>query len=98
MQAKRKIKESVKQHEDTSSDAESLSDFEEAEVKCTEVKAKTFFTPEDRAKRLVVILDNVCLETAQTKRGFELLNKDDHYWIIKKKNKDPETYRPDTVH
>lgn len=97
MEAKRKVKASLKQ-QDSSSDADSLSDFEEAQVKCSEEQHKTFFTPEDRARRLVVVLDNVCLETAQTKRGFELLNKDDHFWIIKKKNRDPETYRPDIVH
>ena len=44
------------------------------------------------------MLDNACLETAETKRGFELLNKDDHYWLLKKKRKDPESYRPDLVH
>jgi hypothetical protein len=33
-----------------------------------------------------------------TKKGFELMNKDDHYWILKKKRKNPEDYRPDIVH
>jgi len=33
-----------------------------------------------------------------TKKGFELMNKDDHYWLLKKKKKDPENYRPDIVH
>lgn len=60
--------------------------------------AKTYYTPEDKSERLVVIIDNACLETAQTKRGFELLNKDDHFWLIKKRKRDPEDFRPDTVH
>lgn len=61
-------------------------------------QSKTFYTPEDRSNRLVVILDNCCLETAQTKHGFELLNKDDHFWLIKKRRRDPEDFRPDLVH
>lgn len=59
---------------------------------------KTYFTPTDKSQRLVVIIDNACLETAQTKRGFELLNKDDHFWLIKKRRRDPAEYRPDMVH
>jgi rRNA small subunit pseudouridine methyltransferase Nep1 len=38
------------------------------------------------------------LETAQTKRGYELLNQDDHFWLIKKRRRNPEEYRPDVVH
>ena len=60
--------------------------------------SKNYYTPEDRTKRLVVVLDNCCLETAQTKHGFELLNKDDHFWLIKKRRRDPEDFRPDLVH
>ena len=44
------------------------------------------------------MLDNASLETALTKRGFELLNMDDHHWLITKKKRNPEDYRPDIVH
>ena len=63
-----------------------------------EPPSKTYFTPEDKSQRLIVILDNASLETAQTKRGFELLNSDDHFWLIKKRKKNPEDFRPDAVH
>lgn len=57
-----------------------------------------FFTPEDCSQRLIVVLDNASLETSLTKKGFELLNMDDHYWLITKKKRNPEDYRPDVVH
>ena len=44
------------------------------------------------------MLDNAPLETAQTKRGYELLSMEDHYGLLKKKKKDPAIYRPDIVH
>ena len=107
MEAKHKIKEKVKRYikeevNSSSSDADDLSDFEEVVPKVMQesstVQSKTYFTPESKSRRLVVILDNASLETAQTKRGYELLNKDDHYWLIKKRRRDPEEFRPDTVH
>lgn len=57
-----------------------------------------YFTPESLAQRLVVIVDNCSLEIGQTKRGYELLSCEEHYWLIKKRKKTPEDYRPDLVH
>ena len=76
MEARHKLKTKQKQEaklaalESSSSDAEDLSDFEdaypryEAEHEDEEAPAKTYFTPEDKSRRLVVILDNASLETA----------------------------------
>ena len=76
MEAKHKLKTKLKQEaklkalESSSSDAEDLSDFEdanpryEAEHEDDHSPAKTYFTPEDKSRRLVVILDNASLETA----------------------------------
>ena len=48
---------------------------------------------------------NVCFfvissfETAQTKRGIELLNSDDHVKLLAKQKKgDPSEFRPDIAH
>lgn len=45
-----------------------------------------------------VILVQCSLETVKTKRGFELLNCDDHQGICKRHGRDPASYRPDIVH
>ena len=38
------------------------------------------------------------LETAQTKRGVELLNCDDHSKLIAKMKRSPDDFRPDIAH
>jgi rRNA pseudouridine-1189 N-methylase Emg1 (Nep1/Mra1 family) len=48
--------------------------------------------------RVHVVLEQCSLETVKTKRGFELLNCDDHIGVCKKNGKDPSDYRPDIVH
>ena len=70
--------------------------IEEKKVVKEEVKEVKLVT---NGGRLTVILDQVCLETALTLRGVELLNPDDHYRLIKYKMKrDLEEFRPDLVH
>lgn len=68
MEAKHKTKarekQAVAEHE-SSSDSE-LSDFEEVKPKLATVQEskKTYYTPDDKSSRLVIVLDNACLETA----------------------------------
>lgn len=49
-------------------------------------------------RRVIVVLTKAALETVKTKRGFELLNADEHKGILTKHNKEPSEYRPDIVH
>eukprot|EP01123_Difflugia_compressa_P010690 TRINITY_DN3981_c0_g1_i1.p1 TRINITY_DN3981_c0_g1~~TRINITY_DN3981_c0_g1_i1.p1 ORF type:complete len:235 (-),score=36.73 TRINITY_DN3981_c0_g1_i1:46-750(-) len=49
-------------------------------------------------KKLIVILDSATLETVNTKRGYELLNCDEHQGIMKKLNRDFSLARPDIAH
>jgi len=49
-------------------------------------------------KQLIVILESACLETVSTKKGYELLNCDDHQSIMKKHNRDFSLSRPDITH
>lgn len=48
--------------------------------------------------RVHVVLEQCSLETVKTKKGFEVLNCDDHIGVCKKNGKDPSDYRPDIVH
>jgi rRNA pseudouridine-1189 N-methylase Emg1 (Nep1/Mra1 family) len=50
------------------------------------------------SQRLVVVLQQASLETVKTKKGFELLNCDDHVGIHKKAGRDPALSRPDITH
>ena len=45
-----------------------------------------------------VVLEQCSLETVKTKRGFELLNCDDHGNVCRRNKRDPADYRPDIVH
>ena len=49
-------------------------------------------------RNLLIILDQVSLETAQTKRGIELLNSDDHTKLLAKTGREPSEVRPDIAH
>lgn len=57
-------------------------------------------TTEEKIKdrRVIVVLEKAALEIVKTKRGYELLNVDDHKGLLKKHNKDPSLYRPDILH
>jgi rRNA small subunit pseudouridine methyltransferase Nep1 len=50
------------------------------------------------ARKLIIVLEQAALETVKTKRGFELLNADEHKGILAKNKRDPSKYRPDIVH
>jgi rRNA small subunit pseudouridine methyltransferase Nep1 len=50
------------------------------------------------ARRLVVVLEQASLETVKTKKGFELLNCDEHQGLHKKAGRDPAESRPDISH
>jgi len=47
---------------------------------------------------VIVILEQANLETANTKRGIELLNCDDHQRLIHKMKRTFEEFRPDVLH
>lgn len=49
-------------------------------------------------KRLIVVLEGCPLESAKLKKGYVLLNSDEHHKFLQKHNKNPEDYRPDIVH
>eukprot|EP01138_Halocafeteria_seosinensis_P015903 gb/GECG01016229.1/.p1 GENE.gb/GECG01016229.1/~~gb/GECG01016229.1/.p1 ORF type:complete len:232 (+),score=19.63 gb/GECG01016229.1/:1-696(+) len=49
-------------------------------------------------KRLIVVLQQASLEAVKTKKGYELLNCDDHQGFHKKHGRDPAESRPDITH
>eukprot|EP01125_Pyxidicula_operculata_P009167 TRINITY_DN3036_c0_g1_i1.p1 TRINITY_DN3036_c0_g1~~TRINITY_DN3036_c0_g1_i1.p1 ORF type:complete len:257 (+),score=36.04 TRINITY_DN3036_c0_g1_i1:43-771(+) len=53
----------------------------------------------EEKRKLIVILEEACLETVSAKNGgYELLNCDDHQGIMKKHNRDWSMARPDITH
>lgn len=46
----------------------------------------------------MVVLEQASLESVKTKKGFELLNCDDHVGLHKKSGRDPASSRPDITH
>ena len=50
------------------------------------------------ARRIVVVLQQASLETVKTKKGYELLNCDDHIGLHKKAGRNPAESRPDITH
>jgi rRNA small subunit pseudouridine methyltransferase Nep1 len=50
------------------------------------------------AKRLIVVLENACLESVKVGQSYELLNCDKHKQQIIKYKKDPSQCRPDILH
>jgi rRNA small subunit pseudouridine methyltransferase Nep1 len=51
-----------------------------------------------KKKQLIVILEGAFLETMKGKKGYELLNCDDHIGFMKKMHKDWSEARPDITH
>jgi len=49
-------------------------------------------------KRLIVVLEAATLETVVTRKGYELLNCDDHQNYMRKKGRDFAVMRPDITH
>ena len=58
---------------------------------------KSFAKAKD-SKRLIVVLENACLESVKIGGTYELLNCDKHKQQIIKYKKDPATCRPDILH
>jgi len=50
------------------------------------------------SQKLIVVLEQASLESVKTKKGFELLNCDDHVGLHKKAGRDPASSRPDITH
>ncbi|KAF1657263.1 UNVERIFIED_CONTAM: Ribosomal RNA small subunit methyltransferase nep-1, partial [Eudyptes robustus] len=49
-------------------------------------------------KKLIVVLENCPLETAQVGKEYVILRSDKHIQFIRKHGKDPADYRPDILH
>jgi hypothetical protein len=60
-------------------------------------KSKSLSLRKD-TKRLIVVLENACLETIKVGSSHELLNVDKHKQQIIKFKKDPANCRPDILH
>jgi rRNA small subunit pseudouridine methyltransferase Nep1 len=52
----------------------------------------------DTAKRVIVVIERACLETAKVGKEYQLLNCDDHQNILRKNKKDISEARPDITH
>lgn len=51
------------------------------------------------ARKVIIVLEQACLETIKSKHGnYELLNCDDHLAVHKKLERDPADSRPDIAH
>ena len=48
--------------------------------------------------KIICILEGAALETVKTKKGFTLLNSDEHQALLKKMGQDPVNARPDICH
>lgn len=53
---------------------------------------------DEQKSRLFVVLEKASLETAKTKRGYELVSSDTHAGLLKRLKKKPGEFRPDIVH
>jgi rRNA small subunit pseudouridine methyltransferase Nep1 len=49
-------------------------------------------------KRLIVVLEDACLETVKAGKAFQLLNCDDHISILRKNSRNLNDARPDITH
>ncbi len=52
----------------------------------------------EEERRLIVVLEDACLETVKWGKGFGLLNVDDHAGILRKHGRDLTSARPDITH
>ena len=75
---KERAKQALKEHEiSQQSSSSDDSDIEEVAPKIVDPEPQqksVYFTAESTAQRLIVIIDNACLEIGQTKRGYELFS------------------------
>ena len=54
--------------------------------------------PRYKKMKIICILEGAALETVKTKKGFTLLNSDEHQALLKKMGQDPVNARPDICH
>ena len=47
---------------------------------------------------VIFVLERACLEYANVRKTFQILNSDDHANFLKKQNRNPADYRPDIIH
>jgi len=52
----------------------------------------------DASRRLIVLIDQACLESVKVGKNYELLNCDDHQSILRKHQRDTGDARPDITH
>lgn len=64
----------------------------------TSVRLPKTASEKNDSRRVVVVLQQASLETVKTKKGFELLNCDEHVGLQRKMNRDPAASRPDITH
>ena len=52
----------------------------------------------ESAKRLIIVLEDACIETVKAGNAFQLLNCDDHLRILQKNKRNLNDARPDITH
>lgn len=52
----------------------------------------------ENTKRLIVVLEDACIETVKAGKAFQLLNCDDHLSILRKNKRNLNDARPDITH
>lgn len=81
---------------DEQSDNDEMTSTLESQSQLAKMSKQLF--PRKDAKRLIIVLENACLETIKVGSAHELLNCDRHKQQIIKYKKDPSKCRPDILH
>lgn len=64
----------------------------------TDIRLPKNVLEKNASRRIVVVLQQASLETVKTKKGYELLNCDEHVGLHKKAGRNPADSRPDITH
>lgn len=70
----------------------------ELEQKETTIKTIRGFDERENKKRLIVVLENACVEVIKNGKEYQLMNSDDHAHLLMKKGRDVADARPDILH
>lgn len=62
------------------------------------VASSALSLPAKSSKKLIVVLENACLEAVKVGSEYQLLNTDDHFSLMSKRGRDPTEARPDISH
>lgn len=54
--------------------------------------------PKKQKKKLIIVLERACLETAKVGKDYVLLDCDNHKNFLLKHKRNPADYRPDILH